>query len=78
MEHYTTKHASENCKRCGNEFTCKPNDISQCDCMKVRISPEEQDFISSKALKCVCNSCLKELKQEYYQEYKNKVLNQNA
>jgi len=78
MEYYTTKHASENCARCGGEFTCKPNDISQCDCMKVRISPEEQDFISSKALKCVCNGCLKELKLEYYQEYKTKVLNQNV
>ena len=78
MEYFSTKYNPKNCTRCGTEFTCKPLDISQCDCMKIRISPEEQDYISSKAATCVCNKCLKELKLEYYQEYKNKVLNQNA
>ena len=78
MEYYSVKHPSENCTRCGNEFTCKPKDISQCDCMKIRISPEEQTFISSKALTCVCNNCLKELKLEYYQHYQNKTSKQNV
>ncbi|MEO6304947.1 MAG: cysteine-rich CWC family protein [Bacteroidia bacterium] len=78
MDHYTTKHKAENCKRCGTEFTCKPLNISECDCMQIRISPEEQNYISTKASTCVCNKCLKELKHEYYLEYQNKTVNQNA
>ncbi|MBA3680981.1 MAG: cysteine-rich CWC family protein [Bacteroidetes bacterium] len=72
MEYFSTKHTSENCSRCGTEFTCKPLDISQCDCMQVRISPEEQNYISETGSTCVCNKCLKELKQEYYLQYQKK------
>jgi len=78
MQYYITTFVAENCTRCGNEFICKPNDISQCDCMKVRISPEEQNFISAKALTCVCNSCLKDLKLEYYHHYHKNTIKENA
>ncbi len=78
MEQYPAKFISENCSRCGTEFTCKPLNISECDCMKVRISPEEQNYISKKGSTCYCNNCLKDLKKEYYDLYQKKVFNQNA
>lgn len=51
-----------NCPCCKGEFICKPKNISECDCMKIRLSPEEQDFIGENFSGCLCNSCLKELK----------------
>lgn len=47
-------------------FVCKANNISDCDCMQISISGEEQKYIDSKYVDCLCNKCLKELKYEYY------------
>jgi hypothetical protein len=66
---YIINYKPENCPRCKAEFVCKPKNISECDCMKIRTSPEELNFIASKFSSCVCNSCLKELKHEYLLNY---------
>lgn len=68
---YVIKFDPVNCPRCKSEFICKPNHISNCDCMKIRLSPEEQNFISAQFATCVCNTCLKELKFEYFKHYQN-------
>ena len=79
MKEYVINYTPENCPRCKGEFICKPKNINECDCMKIRISPEEQDFIGAKFSNCLCNSCLKELKHEYLLHYqKNKALNLEA
>ncbi|MDO8999193.1 MAG: cysteine-rich CWC family protein [Bacteroidota bacterium] len=66
---YTINFTPENCPRCKDEFICKPKNLSTCDCMKIRLSPEEQNFISEKFSTCVCNKCLKEMKHEYLLNY---------
>ncbi len=53
------------CPRCDSEFVCNPSNISACDCSKIELSAEEFRFISSKFTICVCNTCLKDIKDEY-------------
>lgn len=75
---YTITYQPESCPRCKAEFICKPKNISECDCMKIRTSPEELNYIALNFTGCVCNACLKELKQEYlsiYQKEKGITLN---
>jgi|GEM_PF-2202530 len=75
---YTINYRAESCPRCKAEFICKPKNISECDCMKIRTSPEELNYIASKFSACVCNKCIKELKQEYlsiYQKEKGITIN---
>lgn len=58
-----------NCPRCKKVFVCKPENISACDCTKVPLSTEEYRFISSQYTVCVCNACLKDLKEEYNSKF---------
>ena len=58
-----------NCPRCKKAFVCKPENISECDCTKVPLSTEEYRFISSQYTVCVCNACLKALKEEYNSKF---------
>ncbi len=56
---------ASNCPRCDKKFVCRPDNISECDCSKIDLTPEEYRYISSKFTLCVCNNCLKDLKSEY-------------
>lgn len=56
-----------NCPRCGEAFVCRPHDIGNCQCNQVLISKEEYHYISSKFSDCVCNACLRQLKNEFHQ-----------
>lgn len=58
-----------NCPRCKKVFVCKPENISECDCNKVPLSTEEYRFISSHYTVCLCNDCLKDLKEEYNSKF---------
>jgi hypothetical protein len=70
------KYQSESCPRCGGAFICKPNNIGSCACGAISISAEEQTYISSRFLDCLCNACLRELKYEYYLlHHHNKPMN---
>ncbi len=76
---YTINYQAINCSRCNGEYICKPKNISECDCMKIRTSPEELEYIASKFSDCVCNTCIKDLKQDYLSMYqKNKGITINA
>lgn len=70
------KYQTEACPRCGSGFICKPNNIGSCACGEISISKDEQKFISARFLDCLCNTCLKELKYEYYlMHHHNKPMN---
>ncbi|WP_317900217.1 cysteine-rich CWC family protein [Aurantibacillus circumpalustris] len=63
------KEEETNCPRCEKKFICNPNDISACNCSKVELTTEEYRFISSQFKICVCNVCLKDLKDEYNKKF---------
>ncbi|PBQ30769.1 secretion protein [Sphingobacteriaceae bacterium] len=68
MKAETLHKDSEACERCTQKFECRPDDIAACDCAKISLSKEEYSYISSHFTMCLCNSCLKELKEEYNKE----------
>ena len=68
-----TKYQQEDCPRCGELFVCKANNISDCDCIKMPITEDEQKFIGSKFSNCLCNKCLKEMKFKYYLAYHHNI-----
>ena len=47
------------CPHCGEEFECKENDILNCDCATVKLSPATRTRIASVYDECLCVKCLK-------------------
>jgi hypothetical protein len=64
------KHASEACPRCGEVFTCKVNSILKCDCLTIRLSRTETQYIRDLSelqfgSGCLCLPCLRALQAEF-------------
>lgn len=51
------------CERCNKSFTCKANDIAECDCKKIQLTQIEIDYIAKHFKTCLCNSCLQTIKE---------------
>jgi len=47
------------CPHCGNKFDCKENDIYNCDCLSVNLSPKSRAYIASHYNECLCVKCLR-------------------
>jgi uncharacterized protein (TIGR00290 family) len=62
------------CTRCAAPFSCRPDDISHCDCTSIALGIEETRFISAQFRDCVCNACLLELKKTYHSREKTKAI----
>ena len=52
------------CERCGNNFECNAENISECGCNNVQLNPEERKSISDKFSDCLCLNCLNDVKQK--------------
>lgn len=63
------KEKKDSCPRCNVIFTCRPDNIDQCDCSKITLTKEEYRYISSVSSVCLCNTCLKDLQKEYNKKF---------
>ena len=52
------------CPRCNTAFDCRSDNIMECDCINVVISPESYQYISEKYDDCLCTKCLKQIEAE--------------
>lgn len=52
------------CPRCHKTFECNDHNIKDCDCTKVKLSPESYEYISHTYEDCLCIECLKEIEKE--------------
>ena len=52
------------CARCTAPITCTPQDIAQCACGKVPLSPADHVRIAARYTGCLCNACLMELRDD--------------
>jgi hypothetical protein len=43
-------------------FQCQVDDITNCQCYSLNLSPEEKSFIGETYSDCLCRKCLLELK----------------
>lgn len=52
------------CERCGKAFDCRPDDIANCQCSGVKLSPETRQELAENYRDCLCVECLKEVQEE--------------
>jgi hypothetical protein len=50
-----------NCKRCGNVFTCRADQIEKCHCSTVKLHPATLAFLNQTEWGCLCSDCLREI-----------------
>lgn len=56
------------CPRCGKKFECRHEDISHCDCSKIKLSKETIAYLKQHyADRCLCGNCLKQIERELNQ-----------
>lgn len=58
-------HEQKNCPRCNQSFECKVGDINHCHCSNITFTLAEKAFIEERYSDCLCNACLKDLKNKY-------------
>lgn len=46
------------CSRCRIQFECKVDDIKNCQCQSVSISPQTTQFLLATEHQCLCADCL--------------------
>ena len=52
------KHEEICCPICNKIFTCKKNDITNCQCNTVKLTEETVNFLAETNLSCLCKECL--------------------
>jgi hypothetical protein len=60
----SSKHEPAECPRCGTLFECKANSLTKCDCMLIRLTRVEIEYIASvmgQRDECLCPQCLKDI-----------------
>jgi Cysteine-rich CWC len=58
------KHEEKYCPRCRAAFECKPGNITQCQCYRVKVGPELKAFMEQRYSDCLCRNCLLQLSDE--------------
>jgi hypothetical protein len=51
-------HEQQTCPRCGQGFTCKPGNISACQCQGITLSAASREWIAQRYAGCLCKACL--------------------
>jgi len=52
------------CGKCGKNFECNADNISECRCSTVNLNEHHRKIISEKFSDCLCMKCLSEIKNE--------------
>lgn len=58
------KELDKTCSRCRAIFVCHANDIANCQCQQVELTPNSRQFISSHYQDCLCINCLIEISNQ--------------
>lgn len=58
------KPGPRSCPRCGKPFICRNDDIVNCQCAAVALSPEDRAYIADRYDCCLCADCLRALAAE--------------
>lgn len=71
------KHENKICPRCGTAFECKVGNITQCQCYGIKLSNEEQGYISKQFGDCLCFNCMIVLRTAYNEAHFEQQLNKH-
>lgn len=67
-------HEIKNCPRCGSLFECKVGDVVNCQCYGIKLTLEEECFITQNYPgQCLCRACLLQLQNRYHLFVEKKV-----
>lgn len=55
---------NKKCEKCGQEFECKPEDISNCQCASILLTENARKLIAANYTDCLCSNCLKKISEE--------------
>jgi hypothetical protein len=58
-------HEMINCERCNAVFECKANSFTKCQCMDVKMTLNDTQYVSERYEGCLCAGCLLILRDEY-------------
>ncbi|MGB0523826.1 MAG: cysteine-rich CWC family protein [Flammeovirgaceae bacterium] len=59
---------TKKCANCHRIFECNANDITQCQCYGIVLSPQAKELLQKSAHSdCLCRVCLEELEQQVKQ-----------
>lgn len=59
------KHEPKICPRCKAYFICKVGDVSNCQCSRVKLTIDEQNYLADQYGDCLCFSCMKAEQQAF-------------
>ncbi|WP_405517012.1 cysteine-rich CWC family protein [Spirosoma sp. KNUC1025] len=59
------KHDESVCPRCAVVYECRVGRITSCQCMSVKLTEEQRQYVSSLFNGCLCANCLLTLQTEY-------------
>lgn len=65
------EHEKKFCPRCEACFECKVGSILLCQCMSVKLTEAERNYLQEKYEDCLCASCMKELQTEFQKIFSN-------
>ena len=60
MKEVSIKH----CGNCRKKISCNVQDIENCPCSTIELSPKTRNFLTKTYYDCFCNNCLKELSRK--------------
>lgn len=62
------------CPLCGVKFICRHDNITECQCSKIRLSNEDMAYIKSKFANCLCIDCLRKIAEERKKQEKSLLI----
>ena len=57
-------HEEKRCPLCNQTFTCKREDIANCQCSGIELLAETGRFLEQSSMDCICRQCLLKINQE--------------
>jgi hypothetical protein len=52
------------CERCQNTFHCNADNITECECSRIKLTAKELEYMSDNYKNCICKKCLIEIKKQ--------------
>ncbi|WP_099464889.1 MULTISPECIES: cysteine-rich CWC family protein [Parabacteroides] len=63
------------CPRCGASFVCQSDNIAYCQCSTVKLDVSQREYVKRLYYpKCLCKSCLEEIKLNFSKKHDDKSL----
>ena len=56
------------CPKCNLQFECNAENITQCQCYHIVLTPAQHEYIAANYSDCLCNNCLVAIQTELFSD----------